>query len=253
MAEEETDVKIDDVKDYIHSDEFKDVLKNAAENRLKIMNDYTPEMKDIKGDFVDLMSSGLSDSADEDEAKKQLSKNFKKIVDFHHYMGGWPKPESPAKLAKLADDVALAVKFLDFAQITSFRDFLAERGIYIDDNKSKKLKDDFPNLKDEQWENLRAILDDGSACQGNICKSADEIKINIFENEIPEELRYSKENKCGIKPGPFNKMVTAEAMKSVKDNDKLQKYANNLAEASVFNIAREEILKDRFTDMLTEK
>ena len=244
-------VTAEEVKDYVHSDEFKQTLEKAAPSRMKIMTELTPEMKDIKGDFVDYMMSAAKDS-DEDEKvlQKRFRKIFKKVVDYHHYQGGWPTPDSPAKLETLAENVEYALKYLDFAQIREFRDRLEAHGIFIDDTKSKTLKDDYPNLNEKTWQNLRDMLDDGSACQGKICNTADEIKINIFENDIPEEVRFSKSNKCGIKKGPFNKMVTAEAMKKVKSDEKMKKYVTNLSEASIFSISREEILKEHFTDMI---
>jgi len=244
----------EEIKDYIHSDEFKQTLEKAAPSRMKIMTELTPEMKDIKNDFVEYMmvaAKGLNE--DEKELKKKFRKIFKKIVDYHHYLGGWPKPDSPAKLETLAENVEYALKYLDFAQVKEFRDRLAAHGIYIDDKKSKTLKDDYPDLNENTWDSLRSMLDDGSECQGKICTSADEIKISIFENDLPEEVRFSKDNKCGIKKGPFNKMVTAEAMKKVKTEEKMRKYMTNLSEASVFNISREELLKERFTDMLEEE
>lgn len=243
----------DEIKDYIHSDEFKQTLEKAAPSRMKILTEFTPEMKDIKVEFVEYMMNAAKDSdEDEKELQKKFRKIFKKVVDYHHYQGGWPKPNTPAKLETLAENVEYALKYLDFAQIREFRDRLEAHGIYIDDKKTKTLKDDFPNLNEETWENLRDMLDDGSTCQGKIHNSADEIKINIFEEDVPEEMRFSKDNKCGIKKGPFNKMVTAEAMKKIKTEEKMKKYMTNLSEASIFNISREELLKERFTDMLEE-
>lgn len=243
----------EEIKDYIHSDDFKQTLEKAVPSRVKIMEEFTPEMKEIKEEFVDYMVNAAKDlNEDEKELAKKFRKIFKKVVDYHHYKGGWPRPNTPAKLETLAENVEYALKYLDFAQITDFRDRLATRGIFIDDKKSKTLKDDYPNIKEGTWKNLRGMLDDGSTCQGKICNSADEIKINIFENDLPEEIRFSKDNKCGIKKGPFNKMVTAEAMKKSKTDEKLKKYVTNLSEASVFNISREELLKERFTDMLEE-
>lgn len=254
MSEDEEASSIE-TTDYIHSDEFKEIIKKAAPARLKIMTELTPEMKDIKEDFVTFMNNGekgLSDEAKKENTKR-FRKLFKRLVDFHHYQGGWPKPNSPAKLDTLADNVELALKFFDYAGITTFRDKLAQRGIFIDDNKSRTLKDDYPDLTDGTSSNLKKIFDDGSYCQGEICNSADEIKINIYGNDLPEEVKCSSANKCGIKKGAFNKMVTAEAMKSLKTNEKMRKTLENFAATSECSIKREEHLRDRYLDMLDEQ
>ena len=179
--EEDSEISttFEEVKDYIHSDEFKQTLEKASPSRLKIILEYNPEMKEIKDEFVEYMMHAAKDlNEDEKELQKKFRKIFKKVVDYYHYTGGWPKENTPAKLETLADNVECALKYLDFAQISDFRDKLAARGIYIDDKKSKTLKDDYPSIKEETWENLKSMLDDASTCQGKICNSADEIKIN---------------------------------------------------------------------------
>ena len=47
-------------------------------------------------------------------------------------------------------------------------------------------------------------------------------------------------------------MVTAETMRRVKPEEKAEEYITNLSEASTFNISREELLREKFTEMLKE-
>ena len=139
---------IEDLKDFIGSDEFKESINKASEQRLKIINDFTPEMKEIKQEFIDYMieGSGANSKEEKKEAKKKFSKEFKKAVDYLHYAGGWPKPETKAKLETLAENVEIAIKYFDFMQNPVFKDKLAAHGIYIDESKTKKITDDYPNI-----------------------------------------------------------------------------------------------------------
>lgn len=244
--EEQDQMSVEELKDFIHSDEFKGSIEKASESRLEIINDFTPEMKDIKKEFVEYMTlgSGASSKDEKKEAKRKFNKTFKKVVDYVHYQGGWPKPDTKAKLETLAENVEVAIKYLDFMQCSLFRDRLTEHGIYIDDSKTRKLTDDCPDIKPETWENLKGMIEDGSQCQGKICQSADNIKINIFENEVPAELQYSKDNPGGLKKGAFNKLVTAKAMATKKTEEKYKKYLDNLTENSIFNVAREELIQE---------
>ena len=243
------------VKDYINSDDFAKTIENAVPERVKIISEFTPEMKDIKGDFVGFMLGGPKAAGDDDakETAKELRKIFKKVSDYCSFKGGWPNEDTESKLEKLAENVAIAVKFLDFAKINDFRECLANHGIYLDNKKTTTLKDDYPNINEDAWESYKSILDDAVSCQNKICGSIDSIQKKVFEEEVPEEVQFSKENRCGLKKGAFNKLVSAKAMAQLKKTEeKARKYMTTLAENSVFTVAREEILKESFENMLNE-
>lgn len=245
------DEMTDEVKDYISSDDFKKVLDEAVPEKLKIVNDVNPEIKEIKGEFIEYMlkSAGVADNEKKDAAKK-FAKIFKKVSDFTFFKGGWPKADSIGKLEALAENVAIALKFLDFMQIKDFRDCLAKHGIYIDDKKTKTLKDDYPSINEGSWENMLSMFDDNKNCQTKICESVDKIEKTIFEEEIPDEVKFSKENKCGLKKGSFNKIIAAEVAKKTKTKEKAESYMTTLTENIIFNVERENILKDHLTNML---
>lgn len=248
---EEAASTVEEIKGYIRSNDFKKALEKATASRLKIVADLAPEMKGIRSEFIDYMADAAKSlDKDKKELKKKFGKAFKKLVDLRHYSGGYPKPESPAKLDVLADAVECALKYFDFMQIRDFRDRLEERGIFIDDSRTMTLEDDFPDINAGSWENLRDMVLEGAECQKKICDSTDEITVDVFENDIPEDVRFSKENPCGIKKGAFSKMVTAETMRRVKPEEKAEEYITNLSEASTFNISREELLREKFTEML---
>ena len=71
------------VKDYINSDDFAKTIENAVPERVKIISEFTPEMKDIKGDFVGFMLGGPKAAGDDDA--KETAKELRKIFLFYSY------------------------------------------------------------------------------------------------------------------------------------------------------------------------
>ena len=259
VDETEVQSQVEEIKDFIHSDEFKEIIQKASSHRLSILTSYVPEMKDIKQEFIDYMieSSKVNkedevSKEDEKELKKKFGRIFKRLVDYTHYIGGYPRPETPSKLDVLADNVEIALKYLEFAHDQSFKTKLAERGIFIDEKKTKKLTDDYPQLNAETWENFKSMIDDGSDCQGKICSESDKIKNDIFENDLPEEVKFSKENKAGLKTGTFNKMVNAEAITAKVTEDKARRRLSNMSATSAYNIAREQVVTEHLAETIDD-
>ncbi len=259
IDEAEVQSQVEEIKDFVHSDEFKEIVQKATQHRLNIMTTIAPEMKDIKQEFIDYMTeSSKVDKSDEvskedaKELKRKFGRIFKKLVDYTHYVGGYPRPETPSKLDVLADNVEIALKYLEFAKDQSFKTKLAERGIFIDEKKTKKLADDYPQLNPDTWENFKSMIDDGSECQGKICTEADKIKIDIFENDLPDEVKFSKDNKVGLKTATFNKMVSAEAITAKVTEDKARRKLSNMSATSAYNIAREQVVTEHLAETIDD-
>lgn len=245
MAEE------NEILDFVNSSEFKEFLGKAADLKFNAVSQLVPEMKSYREEFIDFMLGGavITDKDERKEYARKFGKIFKTLVDFVHYSDGVPNENSVGKLEKLAQNVEIAVKFFDFIGDTTFRDKLAARGIYIDDVKSKKLTDDYPHVNVAAAENLGSIIDSGDECHGQIRDTDEKIKNELYDELIPEEYRYSNENKIGIKRSVFSKLTNVLTNVTRKKEEKQQEYIDNLREASLFNITSEEILQKGYSQV----
>jgi uncharacterized membrane-anchored protein YjiN (DUF445 family) len=158
------------------------------------------------------------------------AKQFKRAKDLIYYTGGWPKPDSPPRAKKLADDIADSFFVMDFIDISdSFKRHLAARGLKLEyindknpvkemlvdtdwssDKKRKKIvetnwKELFDyDLPTDPKEFLSALMRRAIDKQGRICELADEIKIDKGELVSSE---------CEIKVGNYVQSVNLKYKK----------------------------------------
>lgn len=234
-------ISSEDLKELIHNDDFKNALDKASESRIPVI-DYNQTMKDNKSEFIDYMieGSGIKDKREKKRLKKSFSRVFNKLLDYKYHDD---EIENSTKIDKLAEDTAIVLKYFDFMQDYSFKNKLADYGIYIDDSKSRKLTDDYPNINPESWESFNSIISDSCSCKKDIKKVSDDINNNIFENNVPEDLKYSKSNPRGLNKSAFNKLVVGKTL-ALQSKDKLEDFLTNAIENSIFAAAREELLQE---------
>lgn len=162
-------------------------------------------------------------------------KTFKYINDMEYYLGGWPSINTPPKLYTLIRNVSTVFHYLTLAgRDERFNEYCKEWGIKITIEKphpnieNKKFDDNFKfnkllqklypdvDLKTKQ-EVINFLLDEGYVVQEEICKLADEIKI-----EKGEQVRRI----CNIKTNHYLNIVNIKA--SNLDDPKSLKVAKRI-------------------------
>lgn len=252
------------IEEALNSESFTSKIEEAAPYRVKIMTDYSKEMKDIKNEFISQMAetdpkisiihkkSSKERSPEEKEAYKKWmasqNKRFGSVKGIIH-------PNMKAN-GELADPIgAIVAKVVDTVKILSYigRDDLVQRFAMSGINISfKPLEDEIPDLNNEDERTLmKDIFSRADECQGKICEASDKIKIDIF-NEIDPQFRYSKEdpvNKSGIKPAQFQKLVKTKAVGMTTTSEKYTEIKKKEIENSTAALVGAEIVLEK-TKML---
>ena len=153
--------------------------------------------------------------------------NFSKLKDSIYYLGGYPSDKSLGKIESHAKYLSMISYYLIQLDNKEFLyKILNECGIkeitftdeFIDTNKNI--------INQNNKEKLKEILNDAVILQSEICQTADQIKIDLFE-ELPKDIKYDKnDNKIGIKSSKFNKLVSNKITKFIKN--KRTKLLNNI-------------------------
>jgi hypothetical protein len=161
----------------------------------------------------------------------------------------------PKKLVALVDKLANVVQLMKYIGHTELEDELVKRGIHLSYDNLENTSDVFSN------ENIHNDVCDVFERSVDIAKDMrngdDTIKVTIFENNVPTELRYDKDiNPVGIKPSDFSKLVSLKLkeIQSVTEQGKA-KLDNAVSKASAektYEMARAEIIRQKVMTMTPE-
>lgn len=235
MAEEENTIKA-----------ITEAAEKAAPIKEEIITKLNPRMGSFKKDFIVQGICAvegvrkLKDIPKEDlpEIKKAFTHEFGKVRDYIFDVGD-DENEVPGKLEQAVKAVAVAVKWLPFLGKGGMLErWKREYGLDIvvtapSDANTVIVKD--PEKRDEVMESLTNIMLDAVDVQTEIKEAEERITVDAFE-EIPEELRYSPENKRGIKKTHFASIVGVKALKNIEE-EKASKKAASMADKAMDAIA----------------
>lgn len=224
-----------------------EAIADGAPHRAKIMTDIGPRMRDVKGRFLELFERAdwrngqtIAKKAREDKKDAQAQADFKE----------WKKKASAVFRAALKtvhpnenQTPSISMLYLGGPVLEAIgrRDLVEHNPNYDHEQPLRifPLEKSTPFFASEAARGeLTAIMLEADAVQGEMCAENDAIKYGAFEL-LPAELKYSKDNKKGLREGDFQKLVRMKAMRDVKDSKTFEKYVSYQIAASEDSIDRE--------------
>lgn len=238
--------------------EFNECIDNAAPYRVKIIQDISPQMKEIQEEFLHLMIEAnhknvsvilkkLEQDKKDAEAKDEYSKWKKNTMNLFRatLKTIHPNENQIPSIGMLyiagslltyieREDLILGNENVDKNNVLTFKKF-------EDINEFFKKQD----IKDR----MKQIFIDADDIQGQMCENADMIKKDIYDR-LPNNIKYDKElNKGGIKQNQFCALVKHKAMGMIKDKEKYTKYISTQIENTNDTIGRETVVLGKTKQM----
>lgn len=220
-----------------------EVAEKAAPIREKIISELKPKVGHNRKSFVtdvvcceqNVDSLEKLDKLEAKELKSAASWEYNKVKDYLHFIEGVPNEDSPAKLEVAVKNLVVAKKWLEYiGHGDLLRRWLNEYGIDIVITKPNK-HNTFMNARGtDVAESIKNSFAEGVGIEKQITESVELIKVDSFE-ELPDDIRYSKENKRGINASQFDAIVTIKALKAIEE-EKASKKAAALADKAMDNI-----------------
>jgi hypothetical protein len=213
-------------------DEIKNEIENAANIILNNVDSLNSDMKDLRSEFIEYMTNSFN-KKETKKLKGKLKRHFNLINRYMYDNVDDTKKDKDKKLYKLAANVAVIFKYLDFINNPIFENYLEAEGIFIDKDKSIKLKNEF-NLNIEANENLADIINDGVNVKEKCEKELhSEIK-NIYDDNIGSDSE--------IKFSTFSKIAMGKYL-SIKDKEKFNDFKQKTIENSLIKCEQEALIQ----------
>lgn len=247
----------EEVRDLIQKPGLAEAILAGAPHRAKIIDDIGPRMKDVKGRFAELLERAdwrngktVAKKAKEDKQDAQAQADLKE----------WKKKVANVFRAALKtihpnenQTPSISMLYLGGAILEAIgRHDLIESNPNYDREQPLKicpLEKSTPFFASEAARGeLAAIMSEADSVQGEMCAENDAIKYGAFEM-VPPELKYSKDNKKGLREGDFQKLVRVKAMRDLKDSKTFEKYVSWQLHASEDSIDREAVVLAKTKDI----
>lgn len=217
-----------DIKDF--ENEIKEAANVLLINEEPIKNDINV----LKKEFIEYMTNAFHDKKIIKSKKRELNNYFNIISKFMFDEKDAEKELSNKKMFKLASNIAILFKYLDFVKDDRLINYLNSNGIVIDKSSSTSLANEF-NLNHETSDNLSSIFNDVlNAKKSKINEIDDKIK-NIYEENFDEESE--------IKFSTFSKLAKGKFL-SLKDEEKFDKFKEKTIENSIIRATQEEFIQN---------
>ena len=260
----------------IKSPEFEEALKSGAKKRIRIQTTLKERNRNNFDVFYELMLSSRNDileivdtpkkkrSAD-DEAKlkafkKQTSQQYKQVKELIYISEDDSMDENGVhrtvskKLEKLVDQIANTVALLEYIGHTELAGMLSKRGIDLQYQELENRHAMFENEKVR--EDLCSVFNESVNIAKEVDGETSAIKVDIYENQVPSELRFDKDVcPTGIRAQDFVKLVALQTkvMEAEKANGEAKEKADKAvvkeAEQKSFDMARAEIIREKVMDI----
>ena len=246
-----TQQQLDDI---LNNSEFSDCIADAAPYRVKIIQDISPQMKEVQDEYVKLMIEadwkGVSRILD-------LLKKDKKDADAKGEYALWRKQVMNLFRATLKtihpnenQTPSIGMLYVAGSLLTYIdrKDLIdgnpnVDKGSPLTFKKFEDINSFFKN-PDAKARMVQIFLD-ADDVQTLLCENADKIKKDIYQ-KLPLSIKYDKENnKCGLKESHFQSIVKNKAMGIIKDKEKYTKYISSIIDNSNSVIDREKIIREK--------
>ena len=242
----------------LNNSDFTECINEAAPYRVKIIQDISPQMREVQDEFLQTMISAnhkgvakimerLKQDKKDAEAKEEYSRWKKSTMNlFRATLKTIHPNENQIPSIGMLYVAGSLLTYIDR------EDLITGNENYDKDNplKFKKFEDTNPFFADDNVKaKMQQIFIDADEIQGELCKNADMIKKDIFQ-KLPASVKFDKDlNKKGLKEGHFQALVRHKAMGIIKDKDKYTKYISSQVENSNNNIDREEVILGKTEQM----
>lgn len=231
-----------------------EVAEEGSEIQEDIISVQKPKLVNRKKDFVnDVLKAelGVSDlrkvaKEEKKENKKRVSYEWARVRDYVFYQGGFPRESSPAKLDVAIHAIAAAKKWLDFlGEGDILREWLNEYGLDIVITRPNQHNTFMPQAlpdggMEKLQEDLKGYLNGANDVQRDIIEKEERL-VDEFYERLPEELKYSPENKRGLKTKQFNDIVVVKALKNIEE-EKAKKKAQKATDAAMDSIGNNRLM-----------
>lgn len=242
----------------LNNSEFTDCINEAAPYRVKIMQDLTPQMKEVQDDFLQTMITANWNNVKAINDKLKLNK---KDIEAKEEYALWKKKTMNLFRAALKtihpnENQVPSIGMLYVAgSILTYierEDLITGNENYDANNplKFKKFEEINPYFDNDIVRGkMKQIFMDADEIQGEICKNADMIKKDVYE-KLPINVKFDKDiNKRGLKESHFQALVKHKAMGMIKDKETYTKYIENQVNNTNNNIDREEVILGKTQQM----
>lgn len=242
----------------LNNSDFTECINEAAPYRVKIIQDISPQMREVQDEFLQTMISAnhkgvaniierLKQDKKDEEAKDEYSKWKKSTMNLFRAALKTIHPNE-----NQIPSIGMLYVAGSLLTYIGREDLITGNENYDADNplKFKKFEDINPFFADDNVKaKMQQIFIDADEIQGELCKNADMIKKDIFQ-KLPASVKFDKDlNKKGLKEGHFQALVRHKAMGIIKDKDKYTKYISSQVENSNNNIDREEVILGKTEQM----
>ena len=242
----------------LNNSEFTECINEAAPYRVKIIQDISPQMREVQDEFLQTMISAnhkgvakimerLKQDKKDEEAKDEYSRWKKSTMNLFRATLKTIHPNE-----NQVPSIGMLYVAGSLLTYIGREDLITGNENYDKDNplKFKKFEDINPFFNDDNVKaKMQQIFLDADEIQGELCTNADMIKKDIFQ-KLPASVKFDKDlNKKGLKEGHFQALVRHKAMGLIKDKDKYTKYISSQVENSNNNIDREEVILGKTEQM----
>lgn len=239
MAEE-----INIAEDYV-VESINQLAEETAPIREEILTELKPKVKFNTKNFASTVVATAHKGEElkkeeKRELMKQASWEFSKVKDFIHFQGDEEKPD---KVETLMKQIACCVKWMEHAGSGRLWEYWQNKyGLNITVARQMECNTFFDKSSEDEdvIEQIRQCFKSADEVTGEIEDKETEIKEEMFER-LPEKLKYSPENKRGLKPAQFDSIVTIKALKNIEEK-KATKKANDMADKAMDSIVVNQII-----------
>lgn len=255
-------MKQSELKELANNESLNEAIKEATPHRIKILTDLKSDLKEARKEFFQLMYEGnyngiLSISKKKrkqltDSEKEQMAETNKKIAKMFTAIKAilYPSKKSNGEkndpIQTVVDKIALVIQMLEYIGDKSIKEKFAAAGISLDVNKFEEDHLEFadPGLMTRM---IGLWTSEIERINSEVCKCSDTIKTDIYDT-IDDEVRYSKDNKSGLRTSEFQKLVVNNAYAHIQDSKKYTQHMERQREENKAAIDRNQLMLEKNTN-----
>lgn len=236
----------------VSSEEFTNLINEAAPLKVKIRTDLTSTMRTNCNDFLQevaksspkisaIMNKKRKEQTDEEkeELKKWTKIQKKKFKTVTKTLAPKPGTDPLKAIVEKLTEITQYAKYIGNSELETR---LANLGIKLEVTDLEKENPYFAD--NDVREIIKDIFSQAKDTQDSINKNNEQIKTKIYE-ELDETIRFSKDNPSGIKASQFSKLVNTKATSMIVTDDQYAKYKESLLKKDSSDIESREIVLEK--------
>lgn len=239
---------MNNISTIINNKEFDERISEASEYQIKIIDELKPQLKELKGRFIQLLIEIDFNSI---KSVYEIVKKKKNKADSEVKQKYKDFLKKANKIFKACINVLINEELAKTQSINNIYvagemlraigyNYIVARYSNFDFKKIQEIEND-----KKANEIISYIINEAVKTELEIRKNTEMIKIDIFCN-LPDEVRYDKDdNPNGIKGNNFQKLVRHKAIGCISDTKKFTKYISNQIDKDNQNLNRGEIVLEK--------